>query len=401
MIYDFGIVGAGVSGAFAAYKISNENKNYKNILFDLGRPPLKRRRQLEGWLGSLPNSDGKLYLSDTGAVSNLIGSHSLRSSNKFVNSVLSQVSELKLIKDKGPSSSCHKRIVKNEYSISTNDYIQLYTKEIHHLSRLMSKFIESSGSFTYNFDDEVLSITKQKGVFCIQTQLKEFKCKKILICVGRSGWRWVYELFNKFGIVDSNNFSKYGIRVEMPSALLKDFNKSTCSIKKQSIEVGPFSWGGTVIPEDHVDLAISSFRSNENRWKTDKVSFNIIKSIENTNCGMQQTDRIGKLTFVLANDRVIKERVSHLTNGKSTISVIPEYDWLKEDIHSLSKIIPDLQSKGYFYVPTIIPMTPQVNIGSNMETEVDGMYVAGESAGIHGILSAAITGVAAASSMLK
>lgn len=401
MFYDIGIIGTGVAGVLASYKIAKENKNCKTILFDLGRPPLKRRRQLEGWLGALPNSDGKLYQRDLERVLTVAGTRGTKSANNFVNSLLSEVSDLKLVKDKGPSVSCQKRIAKNNYSFITNDYIQLYTKEIHQLSRVVSQFLETSGNFTYNFDDEVVSITKQKGLFCVQTQFKEFKCKKILMCVGRSGWRWAGDVFSKFGIIESNNTSKYGIRVEMQSPLLKDFSKSTCSLTKDNVEVGPFNWGGTVIPEDHVDLAISSFRSNENRWKTDKVSFNIIGNLQNKNCGMQQTDRIGKLTFVLANDRIIKEKVSHIVNKKSTISVIPEYDWLRKDIEDLSKIIPDLQAKGYFYVPTIIPMAPQINIGTNMETEVNGLFVAGETAGIHGILSAAVTGVIAGASMLK
>ena len=34
---------------------------------------MKRRRQLEGWLGCLPNSDGKIYLSDTSKVAELTG----------------------------------------------------------------------------------------------------------------------------------------------------------------------------------------------------------------------------------------------------------------------------------------------------------------------------------------
>jgi uncharacterized FAD-dependent dehydrogenase len=156
-----------------------------------------------------------------------------------------------------------------------------------------------------------------------------------------------------------------------------------------------------VIPEDHVDLAISSFRSNENRWKTDKVSFNIIGDIVNKNVGMEQTDRIGKLTFVLANDRIVKEKISSFLNEKSTISVIPEYKSIKNNVQELSKIIPEIATKGYFYVPTIIPMAPQINIGTNMETEVEGLFVAGETAGIHGILSAATTGIIAANAMLK
>src|SRR5574339_575618 len=115
----------------------------------------------------------------------------------------------------------------------------------------------------------------------------------------------------------------------MNSTHLKDFNKSNCTLTKGSdLEIGPFSWYGTVIPEDHLDLAISAFRSNENRWKTDKVSFSLIGNRPFPNTGFEETDRMGKLAFVLANDRVIKERVSAILTKKSRISIIDEYNWL-------------------------------------------------------------------------
>lgn len=231
MVYDIGIIGAGVAGVFAAYKIAKENSECKTIVFELGRPPLKRRRQLEGWLGALPNSDGKLYLSDSDRVSSLIGTRSTKDANKFVTSTLKNVSDLSSVKDKGPSASLKKKLEKNGYDLFLNDYIQLYTKEIHNLSKLISQFIESSENFTYNFDDEVVSVTKQKGVFCIQTQTKEFKCKKILISVGRSGRRWSGDLFKKLGIIENNDISRYGIRAEMPASALKDLNKSTYTTK--------------------------------------------------------------------------------------------------------------------------------------------------------------------------
>ena len=82
--YDVGIIGAGVAGSFAALKIAKDHKNIKTILFDLGRPPMKRRRQLEGWLGCLPNSDGKLYLNDLDRVSNLVGAKKTKSAYNWV-----------------------------------------------------------------------------------------------------------------------------------------------------------------------------------------------------------------------------------------------------------------------------------------------------------------------------
>lgn len=400
--FDIGIVGAGVAGAFAALKIAKDHKGAKAILFDLGRPPMKRRRQLEGWLGCLPNSDGKLYQTDFGKISDLTGLRRAKSANTWFNSVLSNINDFKLIKDKGPSISAEKRLVKAGYNVILNDYKQMYPKDIHTLSKFTADLIEQTGNITFNFDNEVRSIYKQKNVFVITTDEQEFRCKKLILAVGRSGWRWAKEVYTNFGIVENNDCARFGIRLEVNSPHMKDFNKSNCTILKgDQIEIGPLSWFGTVIPEDHLDLAISAFRSNENRWKSDKVSFSLIGNIPFPNTGFEQTDRIGKLTFVLANDRIIKERVSTILNGKSKISIMPEYDWLKEALTELNVAIPDIADKAYFHVPTITPLAPKINLGTNLESEVDGMFVAGESMGVSGILAAGITGIIAADSACK
>lgn len=40
-VFDVGIVGAGVAGAFAALRVAERHKKTKAILFDIGRPPGK------------------------------------------------------------------------------------------------------------------------------------------------------------------------------------------------------------------------------------------------------------------------------------------------------------------------------------------------------------------------
>ena len=389
--YDVGIIGAGVSGAFASLKIAEKYKNIKTIVFDIGRPPMKRRRQLEGWLGCLPNSDGKLYVNDLDKITKISPESGVLSSYSETINLFNEVSKTKIIKDKSPNSSTLKKIAKSGYSFQNNDYIQLYPKDIHSLSKNFSGRIKNS-NITFSFDNEVASVDIENNIFKISTEKEDFFCKKIILCVGRSGWRWASNLYSKFGIISNNDTAKFGIRVELNSNYLKEFNNSNCTLLKNDIEIGPLNWFGTVIPEDHVDLAISAFRSNEKRWDSDKVSFSLIGNKKFPSGGYQQTDRLGRLTFILTNDRIVKEKISLLLSGKSKISIIKEYDWLADSLTELSEVMPELMSKGYFHVPTILPLVPNININSRLETDVPNMYVAGESAGVTGILSAACMG---------
>lgn len=399
--YDIGIIGAGMAGAFATLRVAKEYSNVKTIVFDLGRPPMKRRRQLEGWLGCLPNSDGKLYQSDINKVSQLTGLRKAKSANTWVSHVLDEIDSFKIIKDKPLGINITKKINKLGFNIIQNDYMQMFPKEIHSLSKYMSDTIEECKNITLSFDNEIKTVYKQKGYFIIISDTQEIKCKKLIIATGRSGWRWSKNLFSSLGIIENNDIARFGIRVELNASYMKDFIKSSCSIIRDDLELGPISWNGTVIPEDHIDMAISAFRSNENRWDSDKVSFSLIGNRTYLNNGFEQTDRLGKLTFVLTNDRIIKERISHIMSGKSKISIIPEYDWLSKSITEISNFIPDIINKGYYHAPTIMPLAPKINIGNNLESEIDGMFVVGESAGISGLLSAALTGVIAIDSICK
>lgn len=399
--YDIAIIGSGVAGSFAALKIAKEYKNVKTILFDLGRPPSKRRRQLEGWLGVLPNSDGKLYLNDISKVAEVAGTRRARAAEKWFNNYTADIFDLKVVKDKPPSVSAEKKIKKSGFDLQLNNYMQLYPRDIHNLSRNMSNLVSGAKNLTMSFDDEVVKVIKQKGSFTIISSSKEITCKKIIVCTGRSGWRWTKNLYDWLGIVENNDTARFGIRVEANANVMKDFTKSNCSITNDELEIGPLCWNGTVIPEDHVDLAISAFRSNENRWKSDKVSFNIIGNRFFENKGFEQTNRIGQLTFVLSNDRVIKERISSIMTKKSKISIIPEYDWLPEALGTISSFMPDIITRGYFHVPTILPLVPKVKVGNNLSMDVENMFCAGEAAGIPGLFAAATSGLIAADSACR
>jgi uncharacterized FAD-dependent dehydrogenase len=401
-VFDVGIIGLGVGGVFCAHKLATQHKRMKVLGIDLGRPPMKRRRQIDGWLGCLPSSDGKLYLNDIVRVSDLVGARKSKASFQYVKKVLSQVGNFAVTQDRVPSVSVEKKFEKLGYQITLNDYIQIYPKDVHLLSKYIAETIEENERVTFKFDQEVKQIFKQKNYFLIKTEEEEFQCKKVVVAVGRSGWRWARDIFANFGIIDNNDVARYGVRIELNSNLMKEFNKSNCSLTKgQDLELGPLSWHGTVIPEDHLDMAISAFRANEARWKSDKVSFNLIGNRPFPGKGFEQTDRIGKLTFVITNDRIIKERVAHILTGKAKISILPDYLWLRETLIELSSAIPELLTKAYYHAPTIIPLAPKINIGDNLETEVDGMFVIGESAGIPGILGAACTGSIVADTIRK
>jgi thioredoxin reductase len=399
--HDVAIIGAGVAGAFAALRFAEHHKNIKVLLLDLGRPPGKRRRQLEGWFGCFPTGDGKVYANDVGKVLEITDGRRTKAVNRWVASHMNEVNPAKLVKSKKPAAEILKQFETAGFVYEGHDYVQWRPDAIHQLSRQIAERVETAGNVTFSFDNEVFGFLKRNDEFLINTNRGEFHCKKIILCTGRSGWRWVNKLYRDFGILAEDDKAMFGITVELAAQYMKEFNHAHCSFKRNDLIVGPLSWGGSIIQEDHADLTVSAFRSNEDRWKSDKVFFSMIGVRDFKNAGCRQTDRLGKLGFLLAGDRVGREKIRPLVRGLSQLNLIPEYAWLPQAINELTVMIPNLVNRGLFHYPDILPLMSKVKLRSNLESEVDGLFIAGENAGISGIAAAAIMGGIAAESAVK
>jgi uncharacterized FAD-dependent dehydrogenase len=398
-LLDIIIVGSGISGCFCAHQILSKKKDLKVAVFDIGRPPMKRRLQMFGFGGLLPNSDGKLYLSDTKRVSNIVGDKKAKDASETVFSILKSIRDYSTVKDNGPSRSISDAAKISGFKLVKNSYIPLFSPHIHGLLKYFADEFENN--IQYYFDQEVVDIIQNQSSFTIHTSNDKYKCKRVLLATGRSGWRWAANTFDKLGLIKDNSIARYGIRIEMLADTLKSFNKSTCSFTNSRVNIGPFSWRGTVVPEDHCDMAVANFRSNEERWESDRVSFDFIGNVKTEN-GFGDTDRIGKLTFLLANDRVSKERVSSIMNDKSKIlTFLDEYKWIKDELQKFSAVVPEVLTKAYFHAPCISPLPPTISLGSNLSTDIGGLFVAGEIAGVSGLLAAAEMGVIAGNSIVR
>lgn len=392
--FEIGIIGAGLAGCFALLKLL-EHQQKDVVLFELGRPFAKRRRQLEGALGCLPCSDGKFYLTDVQQF-DFIDGRSLRRVKNWAMKQLENAGPLKIITDTLPHSVTQKKLVDAGWNVQSNDYFQWKPEQIHIFSRCVYSVLDQHKP-TMLFDTEVKDVIRTKAGFEVQTSAGNYTCKKLILAPGRSGWRWAADLFQQMGLTVDDTMAKIGVRFEIPANIVKDFNKSNLSMKKEGAEVSPWNWNGTIMPEDHADMIISCFRSNESRWNSEKVSFSYVRYLPG---GVLQAERIAKLSYLLFNDRVSKEKNKIFLQDKSQLNVIPEYNWLKEAIEEFDKIIPDFSGKGSYHIPNILCHPPKVPLGGNLQTEDPNLILAGETANLGGLLGAAISGTLAAEGLV-
>lgn len=394
-VMDVAVIGGGPAGIFAAYRIALDSPQTRVILFDLGRPCGKRRRPGEGYFGMFPNSDGKLYQQDVTRLAETCGTVSAKQANRWFAANSKQSINHQIIKDPEPSPRLTRQIRKLGYELTPNPHQQLLPPEIHALSRQTDAVLAANPNVQMSFDNEIHGIVKHRNLFHVSSQQGDFVCRKLILAVGRSGWRWTQEIFEQFGLVENNHTARFGVRVEMEASALREFHGSNCEITSEELTLGPFGWHGTVVPEDHIDFSISGFRGNEDRWKTDRVSFNLIGNRPFPNQGFEQTNRIGQLSFILSEDRVTREKVSAAMAGKSRLSILPEYGWLPDALRDVARFIPEMAEKAYIHFPTIIPQASPVRLSKTFLTDVPNMYCVGESAGRSGLLYAMLSGIVA------
>lgn len=426
MNYDIGIVGAGVAGVFAALRLAEKHRHLKVVVFEFGPPPpnclrqdpiriKRRRRQLEGWLGCFPTGDGKIYLKeDTEKVLQLVDGRRVRAIKDWFAGQLGEVVTTKLIKSKQPTASTKRILAEHGFDLRLHSYEQwVPDPQIQQLAKISAEKIEAAGNVFLSFDTEVHSFLKKGKKFVVHTSQGDFNCKKLILGVGRTGWRWVNKQYKNLGILqDEKPDVKYGVRVEMPSSALKDFNKAHCTLVRPDLEVGPLYWMGSVIQEDHEDMTIAAFRANEDRWKSDKVFFSVQRTMPFEEApkpirgfSPQDTcsfiDRLAQLSHCLSGDRVGREKITNFSKRLGDLVTMPEYSWVTETLKEIEPIFPNLISRGYFHVPDIDTNINRINIATNLETEIDGLFVAGECAGVKGIAAAGIMGAAAAEGAAK
>lgn len=386
--YDVAVIGAGLAGLFTCYNILKNKPKTKIALIDIGKQFLKRRSQMIGALGILPNSDGKLYISDIAKVERLTSKKDFVNKNaneslEFINSIINiSPTYTNKLDDKFLDKT-------KDYNLTYNDYYQLYPGDVHKLTKYFSEKLSEYKNVNFIFDTEVFDIFKKDDFYYIESDLdKHIYSKNIVLACGRSGWRWTKEVFKELDI-KYEDYCYYGFQVEIAKDFVKYLNESCFTLESDELRIGSFNWNGSTIPEDHIDFINASFRSNEDRWKSDKLLFPVIIKDKTNNSA--EAERIAKLQYILSNDRLSKEKVIAILSNRSKIIDLKEYKKYKEVINTISNIIPEVEDRAWIVYPHIdtCSIKPETN---DYFMAKDNFYLAGETLGISGFLSAITTG---------
>ncbi|NPV61367.1 MAG: NAD(P)/FAD-dependent oxidoreductase [Methanotrichaceae archaeon] len=277
-----------------------------------------------------------------------------------------------------------------------------------------------------------------EGSRCVGARLSDGRvvgADVTLLSPGRVGASWISQLIDRYGIRARFGPLDVGVRVEVPSVIADPVTRINRDPKFHIITrryddfVRTFCTnpGGFVVKEEYPDFIATNGHSlltqkTENTNFAFLVRLELTEPVENTTAyGMS----IAKLVTTIGGRKPVLQRLGDLHRGRRStrerIARNPVRNTLQdvtpgdismalphrvlmdviEGLEILNQIIPGVNADAtLLYAPEIKFYAREILVGKDLQTNIPGLYAAGDGAGLsRGIVTAAATGILAGRGM--
>jgi len=451
------IVGAGPAGLFAAYELAGKADV---TILDKGKPIEKRKcptpgncnkkckglcAVLYGEGGAGLMSDGKIiFHTEVGSNLNSIDKIGYKKNQELVDKV-EEIFKLYGVEKETESKNKLKQIQNLEAKATKAGIRTISTKLAHvgtdKLAELMTKFrddlINKGVKFINNTD--VTNISNDKNNLTIHTKKEDYNCDKVILAPGRVGAKWLKGVVDDLGIEYDYNPMDLGVRVEVKREVTDPITNLVRDMKFY-IETPTYNDivrtfctcpGGKVARETHdlgFNLVNGQSEKNDPYENTNFAFLVTIPFTEPMANGNEYSRLEAEKIKELGGDKPILQRLGDLRSGRRSkrkdlgkylvkpslesvtfgdIGLALSYRIvtdLMEGFEILNKIMPGIANDNtLMYAPeTKFHSIKVKNADPYLQTNIPGVYVAGDGAGLsRGIVGAAACGVLAAEGILK
>ncbi len=462
MKYDVIIIGAGPGGLFAAYKLAGK---LSVAVFEMGRDIDKRKCPSDlaesfclkcdpcnitsgvGGAGGL--SDGKLnYVHPDYPSSFTVGGDFLGLVDE--NYLLEKMDEVDRIflqhgaPDElyGTDNEKLEAFLRKANSAGI-EFVPLKQRhvgsdELPKVIKSIEDYITGNGVTIYTNTAVVDINPKEKKIKIADG--REFSYDYLIIGVGRGGAAWLEKWAEEYGFTMKGKVKAIdvGVRVEVPASIMDEITsviydpKLRVTTKKHDDYMRTFCTcpRGWVIREDYGEFCLVNGHSKA-KEKTNNTNFALLGHYTFTEPFEYPNEwgrDLARITTKLGGGNPIVQRLKDLRLGRrSTESRIKNNRLVKptlttaipgdislaypgrvmddiiDALEQLDKVIPGVADDStLLYAPEIKFYSLKLEVNSEMQTNIDGVYAIGDGAGIsRGIVGAAVTGLIAAESILK
>lgn len=301
--------------------------------------------------------------------------------------------------------------------------------------------IEDKGA-KFLLETEVLSIIADnsvKGVIVREKNENEFeiRCKYIMAAPGRVGAYWLSDQLKKLKIPIKYNPVDIGVRVEIPEILMDNITKIewdpkfhiTTRTYDDFVRTFCTCPRGFIVEEVYDGfIGVNGHSMREKMSENTNFAFLVrVELTEPTENTSAYAFSIASIANILGSGKPIIQRLGDLKRGRRSTwkriqksNVSPTFKNavpgdiamalpnrlvvdVIEGLETLNEVIPGVASDStLLYAPEIKLYAMRAEVDQGMNTRVEGLYVAGDGAGVsRGIVGAAATGIIAANDILR
>ena len=294
----------------------------------------------------------------------------------------------------------------------------------------------------FMLETEVLDIIvddKVKGAKLKNTKEGNFiiNCEYLLAAPGRIGAKWLSDQTDKLKIPVKHNPVDIGVRVELPQIVMEEVTNINWDPKFHIITKTYDDFVRTFCVCNKgfvVEEVYDEFMGVNGHSMRDKVSENtnfaflvrveLTEPVENTS---DYAFSIATIANTLGGGKPLLQRLGDLRKGRRSTwrrlersNVVPTFNCVTpgdiamalphrvvvdiiEGLEALDKVLPGVASDStLLYAPEIKLYAMRLEMNKNMKTRIEGLYAAGDGAGVsRGIVGAAATGIIAARDIIK
>jgi hypothetical protein len=337
--YDVIIIGGGISGLMAGYRLAENNK--KVLLIEKGNHITKRKCPskgkciqckscaiTQGLSGAGAFSDGKYIFSSSygGQLGDYIG-----------NGLTEQLAHegYEILKQFGADSPIYQTDPMLQQLCLQNDLILVKGELVHFGTdnnlAIMTKFIEYlETKIEIHTNEEVLDFNYHSGGG-VKTDKSLYSCDNIIVAVGRNGNEFIEKWCMTNNIETLNNQVDIGVRVEMPALIWKHFSDKIYEPKilyrtKQygdNTRMFCFNSGSAHVVIENNDgiVTVNGHSNSGNIEDTGNCNFAVLSTIRFTDpfhSPVQYCKHIASLANMVSGGSVLVQRFVDLIDGRRT-----------------------------------------------------------------------------------
>ena len=446
MKYDVIIIGAGPGGIFSAYELAGLAPHLKIAVFEAGHALSKRRCPIDGdkiktcigckscsimsgFGGAGAFSDGKYNITNDfgGTLYEYIGKDRALKLMHYVDDINMKFggAGTKLYTTAG--SKIKKVCVQHDLHLLDASVRHLGTDINYIVLENMYDYLKDRVDFF--FDTPVETIRAIDGGYEISSARGSDTCEKCIVSVGRSGSKWMERICRELSIPTKSNRVDIGVRVELPAEVFSHLtdelyeSKIVYRTKEYGDKVRTFCMNprGAVVNENTNGIITVNGHSYEDPSRqTENTNFALLVAkhfSEPFKDSNGYGESIARLSNMLGGG-VIVQRFGDLIRGRRSNQsrideafitptlkatpgdlslVLPKriLDGIIEMIHALDKIAPGTANDDtLLYGVEVKFYNMEVEVNSDLESALKGLYIIGDGSGItHSLSHASASGV--------